>query len=126
MKRPKPYKTSGGGMFDSRTEAAYAARLNTLRLSGEISAWRHHSIRFRLADGTWYTPDFEVVTPECKEIHEVKGFMREAARVRFRAAADLWPEYKWVVVSLDPRTKQWAAAVYPDEMGSVRKGQRKS
>jgi len=43
------------------------------------------------------------------EIHETKGHWREAARVRIKVAADLYPWFKFVAVKWDK--KQW---VYED------------
>jgi len=46
----------------------------------------------------WYTPDFAVLWNDlCFEIHEVKGHMREAGRVRLRCAADQYP-FKFLLI----------------------------
>lgn len=73
-------------------EREYAAHLELLARAGEIKTWGYEQIKLRLADGTFYTPDFIVVArDEHLEIHETKGFMREAARVRIKVAAELHP-----------------------------------
>ncbi len=42
--------------------------------------------------GVWYTPDFAVMWDDGRlEIHETKGHMREAGRVRLRIAAATYP-----------------------------------
>lgn len=76
----------------NKLEASYAQHLEARRARGEIAEWRYESTKLRLADGAWYTPDFRVVLPGGEvEFHETKGFMREAARVRLRVAAELHP-----------------------------------
>ncbi len=58
-----------------------------------IRRWVWQGIRLRLAKGTYYTPDFLVFRDDGTiEIHETKGFMREAARVRINTVAELYPE----------------------------------
>ena len=86
------------------TEARYADRLEILRRAGEIVSWKFEAIRLRLANGAWFKPDFLVVARnedkgcDIHQIHEVKGFWREAARVRIKVAADLFKEYDFIVV----------------------------
>jgi hypothetical protein len=53
-------------------------------------------IALRLADGSWYTPDFWVkAKDDVLEFHEVKGHWREAARVRIRVAAERYPQFRF-------------------------------
>lgn len=88
---PLPVRTNGkvDGVYDSKLERDYARRLEMLKHAREIWDWMYHPMRLRLADGTYYTPDFLVVMPGgLVEFHETKGFMREAARVRLNVAAD--------------------------------------
>lgn len=76
----------------NKLEREYAAHLDLLVCAGAIRAWSYEAIKLRLADGAFYTPDFVVVAAdEALEIHETKGFMREAARVRIKVAAELHP-----------------------------------
>jgi len=74
----------------NKTETAYAQRLNLLLKADEIVYWGFEAIKFRLADGAWYTPDFLVQTLDGLEVHEVKGFFREAAKVRWKVAKELY------------------------------------
>lgn len=85
---PKPRR---GRM--NRTEAAYAAEVMEPRLrAGDLVGWTFEGIKLRLADGTWYTPDFVALTASGHiECHEVKGHLREAAGVRFNVAAEAYP-----------------------------------
>lgn len=77
----------------NKTEARYAAYLDSLKGQvGELVRWDFEPEKLRLADGAYYTPDFRVITwTGTVEFHEVKGFMREAAAVRLKVAADRHP-----------------------------------
>src|SRR3972149_5617977 len=82
----------------NKTEAAYAQRLRILRAAGLIADCKWESLKFRLADKTWYTPDFVVVLKDGHmECHEVKGFWRDDARVKFKVARELYPWFTWKV-----------------------------
>lgn len=83
----------------NKLETAYASLLETMRLAGEITSWRHESVKLRLADRTWYTPDFKVRMPDGREeFHETKGFMRDDAAVKLKVAAEMYPEYAFRLV----------------------------
>lgn len=76
----------------NKTEAAYAARLESLKLAGEIADYRFECIKLRLADNTFYAPDFMVLRPDgAFEVHEVKGHWEDDARVKIKVAAELYP-----------------------------------
>jgi hypothetical protein len=76
----------------NKTEAAYGAHLELLKRAGEIQSWGYETMKLRLADGAFFTVDFIVVNRDgFIEAHEVKGFMREAARVRFLVAREMHP-----------------------------------
>ena len=76
----------------NKTEAAYAARLEALKLAGEISDYRFECVKFKLADKTFYTPDFMVLRHDGTfELHEVKGFWEDDARVKIKVAAAQYP-----------------------------------
>lgn len=86
----------------NKTEAAYDAHLQALHAAGDVLWHRFEPLKLRLADGSYYKPDFGVLTRDCLfEIHETKGFWREAARVRIKVAAELFP-FKFIAVT---RTK---------------------
>ena len=92
----------------NKTEARYATQLELLKRAGKIVNWKFESMKFRLGDGAhptkrppFYTPDFLVVYSDHFELHEVKGsFFREAAKVRIRTAAELYPWFIWKVIRL--------------------------
>lgn len=83
----------------NRTEERYAANLEAHRHAGHIEEWRFEQIRLKLADGAWFKPDFLLVLPGGRcEFHEVKGFWREAARVRIKVASERFPWFKFLAV----------------------------
>lgn len=54
-------------------------------------------LKFRLADGTYLTPDFWVLgDDDVLEIHEVKGHWEEDARVKIKVAAEQFPWCRWM------------------------------
>jgi hypothetical protein len=66
--------------------------LRARQLTGEIAWFAFEAVTLKLADDTRYTPDFAVMlTNGTIEMHEVKGFMRDDARVKLRVAARLFP-----------------------------------
>lgn len=78
----------------NKLEAKYSEYLDQCQLAGMISLWRYESEKLRLADKTWYLPDFKVILPDgLIEFHEVKGFWRDDARVKIKVAAEQFPEY---------------------------------
>lgn len=80
----------------NKTEAAYAAYLDGLKKDGAIADYRFEAVKLRLADKTFYTPDFMVLMPDFSfEMHEVKGFWEDDARVKIKVAATQFP-FKFV------------------------------
>ena len=76
----------------NKTEAAYDAHLRLLLVAGEILWHRFEGLKLRLADNTFYTPDFAVMAADgVLEMHEVKGFWEDDARVKIKVAADQYP-----------------------------------
>lgn len=76
----------------NKTEAAYDQHLWQRFHAGEILWHKFEAMKFRLADNTFYTPDFAVMADDgVIEIHEVKGFWTDDARVKIKVAADKFP-----------------------------------
>lgn len=76
----------------NKTEQAYADRLRALELAGEILWHKFEGIKLRLADNTFYTPDFAVLAADgVMELHEVKGFWQDDARAKIKIAAAMFP-----------------------------------
>ncbi len=82
----------------NKLEASYGAYLDVLKHSGDVLWWRFQPLKLRLADGAYFTPDFGVLMSNLAfELHETKGFWREAARVRIKIAAEQFP-FKFIAI----------------------------
>jgi len=87
----------------NQTEKAYAERLRALQHAGEILWHRFEGIKLRLADNTFYTPDFAVLAADgVMELHEVKGFWQDDARAKIKIAADQYP-FRFIAVRVRPK-----------------------
>lgn len=76
----------------NKTEAEYASILEARRVAGEVVWYRFEGVKLRLADNTFYTPDFAVMLSSGQmQCHEVKGFWQDDARAKIKIAADLYP-----------------------------------
>ena len=82
----------------NKTEAAYAQHLINQQHAGQILWQKFEGLKLRLADSTFYTPDFAVMAADgVIECHEVKGFWQDDARVKIKVAADLYP-FRFIAV----------------------------
>lgn len=97
-RRPRPRHTPGKM---NKTEEKYAGYLEARKRAGEIVRWVFEPFKFRLADNTFYSPDFMVVTSEQIEIHEYKGHWEDDARVKIKVAAELFPEFQFIAARTD-------------------------
>jgi len=88
----------------NKTEQAYADLLKDW-VSIEIVQWfRFEGLKLRLADNTFYTPDFAVMGMDgVMEMHEVKGFWTDDARVKIKVAAEMYP-FRFIAVK--PKAKK--------------------
>lgn len=87
----------------NKTEAAYDAHLGLLQAAGEILWRRFEGVKLRLADKTFYTPDFAVMAADgVMEMHEVKGFWEDDARAKIKIAADQYP-FRFRAVMVRPK-----------------------
>lgn len=76
----------------NKTEQAYEDHLESRRMVGDILWYRFEGLKLRLADNTFYTPDFAVLAGDgYLECHEVKGFWTDDARVKIKVAAEQYP-----------------------------------
>ena len=83
----------------NNTEAEYDALLRLQRHAGAVLWYRFEGLKLRLADSTFYTPDFAVMADDgVMECHEVKGFWRDDARVKIKVAAEQYP-FRFVAVT---------------------------
>jgi hypothetical protein len=79
-------------LFESKLEARYADYLWQQQLAGVLHAYWYQPFSLRLAARTMYTPDFLVQGVDgTLHVHEVKGFWRDDARVKWKVAAALHP-----------------------------------
>jgi len=98
--------------FASKWEEQYRNMLELKYRACEILAYEYESITFRLAPKTTYTPDFLVVLPNGKiQIHEVKGFAREDAIVKFKVAAQQNPWFEFIMVKKS-KTEGWVEMLH--------------
>lgn len=82
----------------NKTEQAYAATLDNCKSAGMLAWFKFEGVKLRLADNTFYTPDFAVMRADgTMEMHEVKGFWTDDARVKIKVAADMYP-FKFVAI----------------------------
>lgn len=89
----------------NKTESAYAQHLELLKKANEILWYEFEALKFKLADKTFYTPDFIVLNKDnVLEAHEVKGFWRDDARVKIKVAANKFP-VKFIAIS--KKKKAW-------------------
>ena len=77
----------------NKTEQAYELEvLKPATQDGSIIWYRFEGVKLRLADNTFYTPDYCVMRSDgTMEMHEVKGFWQDDARVKIKVAADMYP-----------------------------------
>lgn len=102
--RIRPRKRQEPGKMN-KLESQYADYLQQKQNAGIITSYRFEAIKFRLADRTFYTPDFIVTYPDVIECHEIKGFWEDDARVKIKVAAALFPEFAFVAVQY--KKKEW-------------------
>lgn len=87
----------------NKTEQAYANYLEALKATGAIVWYKFEGMKFRLADNTFYTPDFMVLASNRQlEAHEVKGYWLDDARAKIKIAADMYP-VRFIAVKVRPK-----------------------
>jgi len=97
--RPRPYRSGHTPGKMNGLETDYSERLEMVRLAGHIVRWRFESVRLKLAKKTTYLPDFAVTYDDHVELHEVKGRWLSSARVKWKLAAELYPEFRFIAVT---------------------------
>ena len=76
----------------NKTESEYEKVLALKKQMGDIVWYKFEGIKFRLADNTFYTPDFSVMLANGEmQIHEVKGYMMDDANVKIKVESELYP-----------------------------------
>jgi hypothetical protein len=90
-----------GIKFKSKWEEYFVRDvLEPSRLGGVVIAYLYEPMRLSIGERIWYKPDFLSVTKEYFEFIEVKGFMREAARVRLHAAKKCFPWFRFTLATM--------------------------
>jgi hypothetical protein len=83
----------------NKTEAAYDTHLFQRFFAKEILWHKFEAVKLRLADNTFYSPDFAVMLADgTLEMHEVKGFWQDDARVKIKVAASIYP-FRFIAVT---------------------------
>ena len=84
----------------NKMEQAYEDRVLKPALSaGDILWYRFEAIKLRLADKTFYEPDYFVMRKTgALEVHEVKGRWMDDARVKIKVAASQYP-FEFIAVT---------------------------
>ena len=76
----------------NKMEAAYGMLLSGFQANGEIREFFFEAVKLKLGKACFYTPDFMVIRNDGRiEMHEVKGFWEDDARVKIKTAADKFP-----------------------------------
>lgn len=101
-------KGAGSGM--NKTEARF--KREVLDQMSNVLFDCFGSIKLRLADRTWYTPDFVVWMANGADcIFEVKGSWKaphqEDSRVKLKVAADLYPQFQFFAAVPNKETGGW-------------------
>ena len=96
----------------NKTEEEYHAILVGMQRDGEIDSFGFEAIKLKLADKTFYTPDFFVVHKSGDMVfHEVKAatskgkvLCEDDARVKIKVAAEQFPQFGFIVAAKLPRS----------------------
>ena len=87
----------------NKTEQAYSNFLENRKIAGDVLWFKFEGVKLRLADNTFYTPDFAVLgADEVMEMHEVKGFMQDDAAVKIKVAASIYP-FRFFLCKVRPK-----------------------
>lgn len=82
----------------NKTEEAYGNFLESQKHAGMVAWYKFEGMKLRLADNTFYTPDYAVMLHDgSMELHEVKGYWLDDAKVKIKVAADLYP-FRFVAI----------------------------
>lgn len=89
----------------NNTEKLYKARLEAMRLAGEVLWYEFEPANLRLGDKCFYKVDFMVMLSTGElQVHEIKGYWTDDALVKIKVAAEKFP-FKFVAMQY--KKKQW-------------------
>jgi hypothetical protein len=84
----------------NKTETLFSKLLEGAQAKGEIIRWHFESITLKIAPNTRYIPDFVAVLPNGHwQVFEIKGHLEDDAAVKFKAAAEKFPEISFHMLS---------------------------
>ena len=96
---PSRYK---GRLYHSKKEAEYAMILDDMVKTGEIDSWTPQFTLKLDVNGKHicnYIADFKVIkNKKYIEIRETKGYFTDTAKIKWRLAQVLYPEYKFILI----------------------------
>jgi hypothetical protein len=107
---PAITKAKGRRRFEpgrmNKLETAFAAHLDLRKAAGEVAGWWFEALKLRLADNTFYFPDFLVMLGDGSlELVEVKATWstgkagwKDDSRVKWKVAAEKYPLFAFVAV----------------------------
>jgi hypothetical protein len=77
----------------NKTEREFSKILEKAKVEGEILRWNFEEISLKIGPNTRYIPDFVAVLPNGRwQIFEIKGHLEDDAAVKFKTAAEKYPE----------------------------------
>jgi hypothetical protein len=99
----------------NKTEQAYMDEIESAKRDGLVQWYGFERIKFRLADKTFYTPDFLMMLADgTLRVVEVKGHWEDDARVKIKVAAEQYPFIEFIAVK--PKAKRdgggWAQEAF--------------
>jgi len=91
----------------NNSERKYSELLAIRKIAGEIELWKYEAIKLRLADKTYFIPDFFVMLSNLRlQFHEVKVKWKvkgkekvhyeDDARVKIKVAAEMYPMFQFI------------------------------
>lgn len=110
MKLAKAHQRTPGRM--NKTELRYSTILDVMRKAGVIVSWGFEAVKLRLADLTFYTPDFMVICSDGSiEFHEVKGSWKaqhqDDSRVKIKVAAEQHQWARFTSYEFSRKRREW-------------------
>ncbi len=87
----------------NKLEAEYEQELKLRQAVGQVAWFRFEGLKLRLADNTFFTPDFAVMLASgAIECHETKGFWTDDARAKIKIAAEMYP-FRFIAIKKLPK-----------------------
>lgn len=118
---PIGLKGNPAGRKMNKWEHSYMIELQLRQAAGEIIDFHWQSVNLRLASGTWYLPDFDLLMPSGRtRLVEVKGFMRDDSAVKIKVAAEMYSCFEFELVTR-PKGANGFVTVWTANLGALRR-----